>query len=283
MILEFLTSLFNNVIEMFQMGGILTYIITLIGVYGVLTSISKIRYLKAISKTDTTEIMEAVTISMERGGAIEALKTINQYKNPVSKIISEALKIGYKNKTEVEEGMEQVFIVELSKMTSGLNTLKTIVEIAPFLGLIGTVIGIWMTFKSLGITPDVTLMTEGIYMSLITTIAGLSVAIVVMPLHTYIKGLIDTEMDKIELANKMTNWGYAVVKIRVEERNISCALEALQEANGIVNTRQIPPNDGYGSNIQISFKPSMLEKSITNIILEKCDVKSEITESKLRQ
>ena len=56
--------------------------------------------------------------------------------------------------------------------------------------------------------------------------------------------------------------------------------EALQEAEGIVSVKEI--SDPY-SNIQISFKPSMLEKSISNIILEKCDVKSEITESKLRQ
>ncbi len=282
MIIEFFTNIFNTVIEMFQSGGLITYIITLIGIYGLLTSIQKIHYLRSMSKSDTTEIMGAVTAAMERGGAIEALKTISQYKNPVSKIISEALKIGYKNKTEVEEGMEQVFIVELSKMTSGLNTLKTIIEIAPFLGLIGTVIGIWMTFKSLGVNPDSAAMAQGIYIALITTIAGLAVAIILLPLHTYIKGLIDTEMDKIELANKMTNWGYAVAKIRVEE-NIPCAIEALQEAEGIVNTRQLSEPDMYGSNIQISFKPSMLEKSINNIILEKCDIKSEITESKLRQ
>ena len=109
--------------------------------------------------------------------------------------------------------------------------------------------------------------------------AGLTVAIVLMPLYTYIKGLIDAEMDKIELATKMTNWSYAVIKIRVYEK-LPCVVEALQEAEGIVSVKEI--SDPY-SNIQISFKPSMLEKSISNIILEKCDVKSEITESKLRQ
>jgi len=281
MIVEFFTSVFNTLIEIFQSGGVITYIITLIGIYGLLTSIQKIHYIRSISKFDTTEIMGTVTVAMNRGGAIEALKSISQYKNPVSKIISEALKIGYKNKTEVEEGMEQVFIVELSKMTSGLNTLKTIIELAPFLGLIGTVIGIWMTFKSLGVHPDTSAMAEGIYIALITTIAGLATAIILLPLHTYIKSLIDVEMDKIELATKMTNWSYAVAKIRVED-NIPCVLEALQEADGIVNTREIE-QDYNGGNIQISFKPSMLEKSINNIILEKCDVKSEITESKLRQ
>ena len=270
---------FEMIIEMLQSGGVITYLILLLGVYGLIISIRKILYLRKISKIDATEIMGTVTASMEKGGAIEALKNISHYRNPVSKIISEALKIGYKNKVEVEESMEQIFIVEMGKMTNGLNTLKTIIELAPFIGLIGTVLGIWMTFKNLGIDPSATAMAEGIYIALITTIVGLTVVIILLPLHTYIESLVEMEMDKIELATKMTNWSYGVIKIRVYEK-MPCVIEALQEADGIVNVREI--TDPY-SNIQISFKPSMLEKSISNIILEKCDVKSEITESKLRQ
>ena len=270
---------FEMIMEMLQSGGVITYLILLLGVYGLIISIRKILYLRKISKIDATEIMGTVTASMEKGGAIEALKNISHYRNPVSKIISEALKIGYKNKVEVEESMEQIFIVEMGKMTNGLNTLKTIIELAPFIGLIGTVLGIWMTFKNLGIDPSATAMAEGIYIALITTIVGLTVVIILLPLHTYIESLVEAEMDKIELATKMTNWSYGVIKIRVYEK-MPCVIEALQEADGIVNVREI--TDPY-SNIQISFKPSMLEKSISNIILEKCDVKSEITESKLRQ
>ena len=270
---------FEMIIEMLQSGGIISYLILLLGVYGLIISIRKILYLRKISKIDATEIMGTVTASMEKGGAIEALKNISHYRNPVSKIISEALKIGYKNKVEVEESMEQIFIVEMGKMTNGLNTLKTIIELAPFIGLIGTVLGIWMTFKNLGIDPSAAAMAEGIYIALITTIIGLTVVIILLPLHTYIESLVEMEMDKIELATKMTNWSYGVIKIRVYEK-MPCVIEALQEAEGIVNVREI--TDPY-SNIQISFKPSMLEKSISNIILEKCDVKSEITESKLRQ
>ena len=246
---------FEMIIEMLQSGGIISYLILLLGVYGIIISIRKILYLRKISRIDATEIMGTVTASMEKGGAIEALKNISHYRNPVSKIISEALKIGY------------------------LNTLKTIIELAPFIGLIGTVLGIWMTFKNLGIDPSATAMAEGIYIALITTIIGLTVVIILLPLHTYIESLVEAEMDKIELATKMTNWSYGVIKIRVYEK-MPCVIEALQEAEGIVNVREI--TDPY-SNIQISFKPSMLEKSISNIILEKCDVKSEITESKLRQ
>lgn len=279
MIVEYLTQFFENIMEILTQGGIITYIILFIGIYGLLVSLRKIVYLKKISKVDTTEILDIVSASMERGGAVEALKQINSFKNPISKIISETLKIGYKNKIEVEESMEQIFIVEVSKMTKGLNSIKTIIELAPFLGLIGTVIGIWMTFKALGVNPNSAAMAEGIYIALTTTIVGLLVAIIMLPIHTYIQGLVENEMDKIELATKMTNWGYAVVKIRVEA-NVECALEALQEAEGVVNTRLI--SDPY-ANIKVSFKPSMLDKSISNIILEKCNVNAEIIESKLRQ
>ncbi|MBQ6345821.1 MAG: MotA/TolQ/ExbB proton channel family protein [Methanobrevibacter sp.] len=279
MIIEYITPFLDGIFDIFTQGGIITYIILFIGIYGLVISIRKIAYLRKISKVDTTEIFGVVTASMERGGAVEALKQINGFKNPISKIISETLKIGYKNKTEVEESMEQIFIVEVAKMTKGLSTIKTITELAPFLGLIGTVIGIWMTFKSLGVHPDSAAMAEGIYVALTTTIMGLLVAIILIPIYSYIQGLIDAEMDKIELATKMTNWGFAVVKVRVDS-NVECALEALQKAEGVVNTRLI--SDPY-ANIKVSFKPSMLDKSISNIILEKCNVNAEITESKLKQ
>ena len=279
MIIESIMLIIDGIMDIFAQGGVITYVILFIGIYGLIIAIRKIAYLKKISKVDTTEIFGVVTTAMERGGAVEALKQINGFKNPISRIISETLKIGYKNKTEVEESMEQIFIVEVGKMTKGVGTIKTLIELAPFLGLIGTVIGIWMTFKSLGVNPDPTAMAEGIYVALTTTIVGLAVTIILLPLHTDIQGLIEVEMDKIELATKMTNWGYAVVKIRVDS-NVECALEALQEAEGVVNTRLI--SDPY-ANIKVSFKPSMLDKSISNIILEKCNVNAEITESKLRQ
>ncbi len=79
---------FEMIIEMLQSGGIISYLILLLGVYGIIISIRKILYLRKISRIDATEIMGTVTASMEKGGAIEALKNISHYRNPVSKIIS---------------------------------------------------------------------------------------------------------------------------------------------------------------------------------------------------
>ena len=183
MIFEFFGSIFYTILEMFKSGGVITYIITIIGLYGFLASVEKILYLRKISEVSPPLIMGTVKEAMEKGGSLEALRSIGKYQNPISKIISEALKIGYRNKTEVEDAMEHVFIVEMGRMTRGMGTIKMIIEIAPLLGLIGTVIGMWYTFKALGVDANPTAMAEGISIALITTIAGLTVAIVLLPLH----------------------------------------------------------------------------------------------------
>ncbi|MDI6723722.1 MAG: MotA/TolQ/ExbB proton channel family protein [Methanobacterium sp.] len=279
MIYEFLSSTLGTILEMFKSGGVITYIIAIIGIYGFITSIEKIFYLRKISKISPPLIMGTVNDAMEKGGSLEALRSIGKYHNPISKIISEALKIGYRNKIEVEDAMERVFIVEIGSMTKGLGTIKMIIEIAPLLGLIGTVLGMWYTFKALGVDASPTAMAGGIYISLITTIAGLTVAIILLPLYSNITSRIENEMDKIEIAKKMTNWRTAVMRIKVEIEPEG-AIDALRESEGIVKVKEIDDPD---ANIWVAFKPSMLEKSISNIIMEKCNTRAEIIESKLMQ
>ncbi len=279
MIYEFLSSSFGTILEMFKSGGIITYIITIIGIYGFLASIEKIRYLRKISKVSPPLIMGTVNKAMEKGGSLEALRSISKYRNPISRIVSEALKIGYRNKTEVEDAMERVFIVEMGKMTKGLGTIKMIIEVAPLLGLIGTVLGMWYTFRALGMGASSSGMAEGIYIALITTIAGLTVAIALVPLHSYITGKIEDEMDKIEIAKKMTNWNSAVMRIAVSI-DPKIAIEALKESAGIVKVKEISDVD---ANVWVALKPSMLEKSIPNVLMEKCNTKAEIVESRLMQ
>lgn len=278
-IVTLFTSTINDFISMFQSGGIIVYILTVIGLYGLFVSIEKILYLRKASVIDLSELMIIVNDSMAHGGTLEAIRAIGKYKTPISRIISEALKIGYRGKTEVEDNMEQVFIVEMSNMMKGLSTIQTIIEIAPLIGLIGTVIGMWYTFKELGINGDMTLMANGIYISIITTIFGLAIAIVLIPLYSYIKTRIEAQLDSIEIAKKMSNWSRAEIKIWVE-KDEDIVIQALQDSPGIIQVRQI--DDGR-ANLQLNIKPNMLEKGIKTIIRENSDTSNRIVESKLKQ
>lgn len=71
MIVEYLTQFFENLMEIFTQGGIITYIILFIGIYGLLVSLRKIVYLKKISKVDTTEILGIVLLLWKGEGQLK--------------------------------------------------------------------------------------------------------------------------------------------------------------------------------------------------------------------
>lgn len=88
----------------------------------------------------------------------------------------------------------------LNGLESGLNTVKIIASIAPLLGLLGTVIGVLNSFDSISKSglSDPTIFSTGISIALITTVAGLIVAIPHYIGYNYLIGFIDDLEHKIE-------------------------------------------------------------------------------------
>lgn len=87
--------------------------------------------------------------------------------------------------------------LKISSIESGLNTIKIIASLSPLIGLLGTVIGILNSFDSishLGL-GDPTVFSSGISIALITTVAGLIVAIPHYIGYNYFIG----SLDKIEI------------------------------------------------------------------------------------
>ena len=68
---------------------------------------------------------------------------------------------------------------EVQKLESGLTTIKNIASISPLLGLLGTVIGVYISFEEITVKGlgDPTIFSNVIGIALITTIAGIIVAI----------------------------------------------------------------------------------------------------------
>jgi biopolymer transport protein ExbB len=89
---------------------------------------------------------------------------------------------------------------EVKKLESGLTYIKNIATIAPLLGLLGTVIGVYKSFEAITKSGlgDPTVFSNGIAIALITTIAGLIVAI---PHHISYNHFISM-LDTIELKAK---------------------------------------------------------------------------------
>jgi len=76
------------------------------------------------------------------------------------------------------------------RLESGLDSMAALIQVAPFLGLFGTVVGMIETFTLITTygTANPVILTEGITVSLLTTQAGLLVAFPCMLFHNYLTG-----------------------------------------------------------------------------------------------
>ncbi|MEJ2402759.1 MAG: MotA/TolQ/ExbB proton channel family protein [Candidatus Thiodiazotropha sp.] len=123
------------------------------------------------------------------------LADINKLKtsSPLGRILAAGLINRNHDKDVMKEAIEEVGRQVVHELERYLNTLGTIASISPLLGLLGTVIGMIKVFSVIVTAGvgDPGVLAGGISEALITTAAGLSVAIPSLMFHRYFSGLID--------------------------------------------------------------------------------------------
>ena len=91
------------------------------------------------------------------------------------------------------KAMESAAADEVQRMRRFMGVIDTMITVAPLLGIFGTVLGIITSFEMLGTAgiQDPKAVTAGVAQALITTAAGLSVAIPTLFFHRYFMGVVD--------------------------------------------------------------------------------------------
>ncbi|MES9939531.1 MAG: MotA/TolQ/ExbB proton channel family protein [Candidatus Thiodiazotropha sp. 6PLUC2] len=124
-----------------------------------------------------------------------SLADLNKLKSssPLGRILAAGLVNRNHDKDVMKEAIEEVGRQVVHELERYLNTLGTIASISPLLGLLGTVIGMIKVFSVIVTSGvgDPGVLAGGISEALITTAAGLSVAIPSLMFHRYFTGLID--------------------------------------------------------------------------------------------
>jgi biopolymer transport protein ExbB len=109
----------------------------------------------------------------------EATTLCKRHQSTLTRILLVMLLNHDRPKTEIKEMIEENSRQEVPVLERYLTALGTIANIAPFLGLLGTVVGLLKIFEAIAQqgTTNAALISDGIYNALITTVAGLCVAI----------------------------------------------------------------------------------------------------------
>lgn len=143
---------------------------------------------------DPDELLEDVKYAVEAGRIIEGVQIAKRSRSPISNLIVAALTNIGKSRSEIEEIVQAAGDQEVRRLEKNMAVLELIVTVAPMLGLLGTVIGIIKSFNVFGMTgglADPAILGIGIAEALMTTAAGLIVAIPTQAMYTYLSGLID--------------------------------------------------------------------------------------------
>ncbi|MEL7090457.1 MAG: MotA/TolQ/ExbB proton channel family protein [Pseudomonadota bacterium] len=138
------------------------------------------------------------------GRVEEAIRTAGRRKSVLSRVL-QAVFSGIQARpgdtSYAEELSRQTAIVELATLSERMRSLDMVVQSAPMLGLLGTVIGMIDAFSVLAVTDgavDPTALASGIYIALITTAAGLGIALIAFFIATFLEGRIDRERNMME-------------------------------------------------------------------------------------
>ncbi|WP_342077300.1 MotA/TolQ/ExbB proton channel family protein [Yoonia sp. SS1-5] len=154
-----------------------------------------------VGKTNTAE---NILNDWLGGQADKAMRDASARKSVLARVLQavfSGLQARPEDQSFAEELGRQTAIVELSAMTSRMRLLETVVQAAPMLGLLGTVIGMIDAFSTLASTDgavDPALLASGIWTALTTTAAGLAIALITFFVATWLEGRIEGERQSIE-------------------------------------------------------------------------------------
>lgn len=190
----------EKLVQFFKDGGILMYPIVALLALGLLIVLWRFimlsimgmgglkvrRALKALGKGD---VETARSLSLKSHGS-------------VGKVLRSVLCKDYAGRSDAEKGLEELFAGEVPKIEKGLSWISVFAATAPLLGLLGTVMGMIELFDVITMhgTSDPKLLAGGISIALVTTEAGLIVAIPLQLLHTFLVNRADALRGRMEKA-----------------------------------------------------------------------------------
>lgn len=131
-------------------------------------------------RTQLDKLSQRLTELVQDGNLSSALRVSQEQKSALGRLFEAALLYRQEERGEVTRRLERLGGDVIASLESYMSALATIVGVEPMLGFLGTIIGLiqaFMNWESMGERITINALAGGIYQAMITTAAGLAVAI----------------------------------------------------------------------------------------------------------
>ena len=166
--------------SMFTMGGPLMWVLLALSILAIYLIGRKWWVIRSASRIDPL-FMQDIRDYMNDGKIKSAVTLCRKYDNPVARMVETGIHRMGRPMADIQSAIENIGNVEVARLEKGLPLLATIAGGAPMIGFLGTVMGMVQAFFNMskaGNNIDITLLSDGIYTAMLTTVGGLIVGII---------------------------------------------------------------------------------------------------------
>jgi biopolymer transport protein ExbB len=189
-------------------GGPMIWLILLASAVAIMVFIERVLHFHR-AQINSMEFLNGVRNVLRRENVVEALSICDATPGPVARLVKVAILSRERGRDGVREALEEAGLVEVPPLEEKLNLLATIAQIAPLMGLLGTALGFIQIFSALqakGSQAHIETFASGIWQALISTAAGLALAIVCYTAYNYLVSrkdaiVLDMEKAATEISN----------------------------------------------------------------------------------
>jgi biopolymer transport protein ExbB len=183
--------------DIFDKAGVVIYPLLVCSVLSLTVILDRLLFWFLQNRRVDQNLVDEV-LELARGGKYQEIRSRTQ---GVGDYVIKVLVCGLVHKDySISKAMEMAAQEEIKRMQRGLPVLDTMITAAPLLGILGTVIGIIHSFDMLGQAgiQDPQAVTGGIAQALLTTAAGLLIAVFTLFPYNYFMSKVEKAVNRIE-------------------------------------------------------------------------------------
>jgi len=176
------------------LGGPVMYLVAAIALAAALIFIQRAFHLHR-AQIKTGDFIRGIFNIVSKGNIVEAVSQCEETPGPVAQMVRMAVLEREQGPERVRQAMQEVGLAEIPRLEKNLSLLMTLGQLAPLAGLLGTVLGMMqMLAAMMANAPQIYAedLSAGLFSALLTTAAGLAVAIPVHAGHQFLVSRVES-------------------------------------------------------------------------------------------
>ncbi len=199
----------NALATYLHQGGFMMYPLILCSILAIGIILERAYTFRKATSADPEDLLDRIKKAYSGGDTTNATRLMEEANTPYARIFARGLKNYGRTPEVIEMAMSQEAANEIPTLENYLPGLRTIITIAPLLGLLGTIAGMISSFKTVasqGLSAPTQIM-GGVSEALVATATGIGIAVVAVIAYNYFGNLVKRFVEDMEYyGNELTNF-----------------------------------------------------------------------------